>query len=71
MTRRHFVDACSALEAADSGRSLRHGNQLDLNNGVAVARWASSGDAGQRALSRKDPAVLPLVAVALHASRGP
>ncbi len=31
----------------------------------AVARWSSSGDAGQRALSRKDPRVSGLVAAAL------
>ncbi|MDP9461365.1 MAG: hypothetical protein M3Q22_14325 [Actinomycetota bacterium] len=31
----------------------------------AVARWSSSGDAGQRVLSRKDPRVSGLVAVAL------
>ncbi len=35
----------------------------------AAARWSTSGDAGQRVLSRKDPRVSPLVAatLALHA----
>ncbi len=65
VTRRFYADACSTLDAAVSARSLRHGNQPELNAAVAVARWSSSGDAGQRVLSRKDPRVSRLVATAL------
>ncbi len=65
VSRRFYADACSALDAAVSARSLRHGNQPELNAAVAVARWSSSGDAGRRVLSRKDPRVSPLVAAAL------
>ncbi len=65
VSRRFYADACSTLDAAVSARSLRHGNQPELNAAVAVARWSSSGDAGQRVLSRKDPRVSPLVAAAL------
>ncbi len=65
VTRRFYIDACSALDAAVSARSVRHGNQPELNAAVAVARWSSSGDAGQRVLSRKDPRVSGLVAAAL------
>lgn len=36
-----------------------------MNEAVAVARWAPSGEAGQRLLARKDPKVSPLVAAAL------
>lgn len=63
--RRFYVEACSALDAAVTGHSLRHGDQPELNAAVAVARWSSSGEAGQRVLSRKDPRVSPLVAAAL------
>ncbi|MDP9359641.1 MAG: hypothetical protein M3R02_31015 [Chloroflexota bacterium] len=65
VSRRFYADACSALDAAVSARSVRHGNQPELNDAVAVARWSTSGDAGQRVLSRKDPRVSPLVAAAL------
>ena len=44
---------------------VRHGNQPELNAAVAVARWSTSGDAGHRVLSRRDPRVSPLVAGAL------
>lgn len=69
VTRRFFVDACAALDAAVTARSVRHGGQAELNAAVAVARWSTAGDAGQRVLSRKDPRVSPLVAAtfALHA----
>lgn len=68
VSRRFFVDACSTLDAAVSGASLRHGNQPELNAAVAASRWSTSGEAGQRVLARKNPAVSPLVAaaVALH-----
>ena len=68
VARRFFVEACSALDAAVAARSVRHGNQLELNDAVAVARWSTSGDAGQRVLSRKDTRVSGLVAatLALH-----
>lgn len=67
--RRFYADACSTLEADVTAGAFRHGNQPELNASVAVARWSSSGDAGQRVLSRKDPRVSPLVAaaIALHA----
>jgi phage terminase large subunit-like protein len=65
VARRFYVDACSALDAAVSARALRHGNQPELNDAVAVARWSSSGEAAQQVLSRKDPRVSPLVAGAL------
>lgn len=59
------ADACSALDAAVTGRTERHGNQDPLNTAVAAARWSASDEAGQRVLSRKDPRVSPLVAAAL------
>ncbi len=65
VSRRFYADACSTLDAAVTARAVRHGNQPELNAAVAVARWSSSGDAGQRVLSRKDPRVPPLVATAL------
>ncbi len=65
IARRFYVEACAALDAAVSARSVRHGNQPELNAAVAVARWSTSGDAGQRVLSRKDPRVSGLVAAAL------
>jgi phage terminase large subunit-like protein len=65
VARRFYVDACSALDAAVAARSVRHGNQPELNAAVAVARWSTSGEAGQRVLSRKDPRVSGLVAAAL------
>jgi len=65
VTRRFYTDACAALDAAVSARTVRHGNQAELNAAVAVARWSTSGDAGHRVLSRKDPRVSPLVAAAL------
>ena len=36
-----------------------------LNAAGTVTRWSTSGDAGQRVLSRKDPGVSGLVAAAL------
>lgn len=65
VARRFFADACSTLDAEATARTLRHGNQPELNAAVSVARWSSSGEAGQRVLSRKDPRVSPLVAAAL------
>ncbi len=65
VARRFYADACSALDAAVSARSVRHGNQPALNTAVRAARWSTSGDAGQRVLSRKDPRVSALVAAAL------
>ncbi|WP_091944641.1 terminase large subunit [Trujillonella endophytica] len=67
VSRRFYVEACAALDAAVSARTLRHGNQPELNDAVAVARWSTSGDAGQRVLSRKDPRVSALVAVTIAA----
>lgn len=63
--RRFYVEACAALDAAVAARSVRHGDDPALNAAVAVARWSSSGDAGQRVLSRRDPKVSGLVAGAL------
>ncbi|HXH78099.1 hypothetical protein, partial [Nocardioides sp.] len=65
VSRRFFADACSTLDAAVVGRSVRHGGQDELKAAVAVARWSSSGEAGQRVLSRKDPRISPLIAAAL------
>ncbi len=48
-----------------TARSVRHGDQPELNAAVAVARWSTSGDAGQRVLSRRDPRISALVAAAL------
>lgn len=66
--RRFYTDACSTLDAAVTARKVRHGSQAELTAAVATARWSSSGEAGQRVLSRKDPRVSPLVAgvLALH-----
>lgn len=68
VSRRFYAAACSALDAAVKARTIRHGNQSQLNGAVALARWSVSGDADQRVLSRKDPQVSPLVAatLALH-----
>lgn len=68
MARRFYADACSGLDAAIAARAVRHGNQDELNAAVAVARWTSSGETGQRVLGRKDPRLSPLVAatLALH-----
>jgi len=63
--RRFYTDSCSTLADAVSSAGLRHGNQDPLNEAVAVARWSSSGDAGQRVLARRDARVSPLVAAAL------
>lgn len=65
VSRRFYVDACSSLDAAVTSGSLRHGNQEELNDATDAVRWMSSGEAGQRVLSRKDPRVSPLVAAAL------
>ena len=65
VSRRFFADACSTLDAAVTARTLTHGNRPELNAAVSAARWSSSGEAGQRVLSRKDPRVSPLVAAAL------
>jgi hypothetical protein len=65
VSRRFYADACSTLDADVTAGALRHGNQPELNAAVAAARWSSSGEAGQRVLSRKDPRVSPLVAAAL------
>jgi hypothetical protein len=58
--RRHGVAPVLRRCLLDAGRrchfgGLRHGNQPELNAAVAAARWSSSGEAGQRVLSRKDP----------------
>lgn len=63
--RRFYVDACASLDAAVAARKLRHGNEPGLSTAVSAARWSTSGDAGQRVLSRRDPRVSPLVAAAL------
>lgn len=63
--RRFYVEACATLDAAVTAGGLRHGNQPELDAAVAVARWSTSGDAGQRVLSRRDPRVSGLVAAAL------
>lgn len=63
VSRQTFVDSCATLDAAVTARTVRHGNQPELNAAVAVARWAMSGDS--RLLSRKDSRVSPLVAAAL------
>lgn len=65
VARRFYADSCSTLDAAVTARTLRHGNQLELNAAAAAAQWSSSGDAGQRVLLRKNPLVSPLVAAAL------
>ncbi len=52
-----------------TARRVRHANQPELVAAVPVARWAASGDAGQRVLSRKDPRVSALVATGTGAAR--
>lgn len=70
--RRFYADACSAFDAAVTAGTLRHGNHRPLDAAVAVATWRHTGEAG-RVLSRKNPAVSPLVAavLALHAAAAP
>lgn len=63
--RQFYAEACAALDAAVTAGKVRHENHYPLNEAVAVARWAPSGEAGQRLLARKDPKVSPLVAAAL------
>jgi phage terminase large subunit-like protein len=68
VTRRFYVEGCSALDAAIAARRVRHGNQPALNEAVAAAQWSTTGDTGQRVLSRKTAQASPLVAavLALH-----
>ncbi len=63
--RRFYPEACAALDAAITAGTVRHDDLYPLNDAVAVARWSTSGEAGQRLLSRRDPKVSPLVAAAL------
>ena len=63
--RRYFVDACASLDAAVTARTVRHGDDPPVRAAVDVARWSAQADTGQRVLSRRDPRVSPLVAVAL------
>jgi len=65
VSRRFYVESCAALDAAVAARKVRHGDEDELNAAVAAARWSTSGEAGQRVLSRRDPRVSPLVAAAL------
>jgi len=44
---------------------MRHGADPPVTAAVDVARWSAQADTGQRVLSRRDPRVSPLVAVAL------
>ena len=59
VNRRTYADACGTLEAAVTARTARHGKQPELNAAVAVARWSTHGDNGQRVLSRRDARVSP------------
>jgi len=63
--RRFYADACGALDAAVTARTIRHGDEPPVRAAVDVARWSAQADTGQRVLSRRDPRVSPLVAVAL------
>jgi len=65
VSRQFYVDACAALDAAVTSRQLRHGGQAELAEAVSLARWSTSGEAGTRVLSRRNPRVSPLVAAAL------
>ena len=64
-----FATACGAFADRLKAGTVRHGNQESLNTAVGVARWRSTGPAGDRAFVLKDaPGVGPLAAVtrALH-----
>jgi len=63
--RRYFADASGALDAAVTARTLRHGDDPPVTAAIDVARWSAQAETGQRVLSRRDPRVSPLVAVAL------
>ncbi len=65
VSRQFFVDACGALDAAVTSRQLRHDGLAELAEAVSLARWSTSGEAGTRVLSRRNPRVSPLVAAAL------
>ncbi len=65
VSRRFYSDACGALDAAVTARTIRHGDEPPVRAAVDVARWSAQADTGQRVLSRRDPRVSPLVAVAL------
>jgi len=65
VSRQFYVDACGALDAAVTSRQLRHDGPAELAEAVSLARWSTSGEAGTRVLSRRNPRVSPLVAAAL------
>ena len=65
VSRQFYVDACGALDAAVTSRQVRHDGQAELAEAVSLARWSTSGEAGTRVLSRRNPRVSPLVAAAL------
>ena len=50
--RRYFADACGALDAAVTARTMRHGDDPPVRAAVDVARWSAQAETGQRVLSR-------------------
>lgn len=68
-----FTAACGSVADEVSARTIRHGNQANLNAAVKVAKWRSAGSMGERAFQLRDfPEVGPLAAVvrAVHGLSG-
>lgn len=64
-----FATACGQVEDRLRARTLWHGNQPELTDSAAAAKWRSVGTAGERAFQLKDaPTVGPMAAAvrALH-----
>lgn len=59
-----FAATCGDLADRVRAGAVRHGNQIELNDSVAGARWRSVGTAGERAWRLKDAiGISPLAAV--------
>ena len=60
-----FAAACGLVEDAIKDSSVRHGNQVALNDGVKAAKWRPQTTSGERAFVLRDaPEVGPVAAVA-------
>lgn len=59
-----FASACGRFDDLFTEQGIRHGNQPELNDAVAAAKWRNFGQAGERSLQLRDaPLVGPLAAV--------
>ena len=65
LTGGEFATACGQLDDRISAGTIRHGNQTELNDAIALVTWRPVGTAGERAIRLKDaPGVGPAAAVA-------